>query len=196
LLALRCCHWLADRRLSPTRLTNHNQVRPTNCLPLLKAARTQPQQDPAEIDYLELLLLGLKLERASVFEAAGTLPRFQKLAESLAATLPELDQGGPLRVLGMLHLRAPQWPAGPGDLDRALELLGAAASNYPAHPDNHLFLAEALLEDDDPEGAASALAAAQAAVPPTWPIWRQRRWQDGARTYHLSLPPPTPPPQP
>ena len=54
----------------------------------------------------------------------------------------------PLRVLGMLYLRAPAWPKGIGDLDLALEHLEKAVKEFPAHPANCLFYAEALKEDD------------------------------------------------
>jgi hypothetical protein len=177
LLALRCCHWLADRHLNPTRLNRARLPEPTNCLPLLKPLRALKGQDQAHGDYLEAMLLGLLLQQADLLETAEYLSRFQTLAQELAVKRPELDQGGPLRLLGVLYLRAPEWPAGPGDLDRALELLTQASRDYPSQPYNHLFLAEALQEDGNRDAAASEVAAAKAAVPARWPQWRQDRFQ-------------------
>jgi hypothetical protein len=79
-----------------------------------------------------------------------------------AGARPDLDQGGPLRVLGLLYLRAPAWPVGPGDLDAGLELLKQAAGKYPEHPLNRLFYAQALIEADDPAGARRELDQARA----------------------------------
>jgi predicted Zn-dependent protease len=51
--------------------------------------------------------------------------------------------------LGALYLKAPPWPGGIGDLDKALELLEKAVKEHPGHPINHLFYAQALWEEDD-----------------------------------------------
>ena len=69
-------------------------------------------------------------------------------AMSLARSSSQ-SQGGPLRLLGMLYLKAPPWPTGIGDGDKALALLKDAVSLYPDHPLNHLFYAEALYEVDE-----------------------------------------------
>ena len=63
--------------------------------------------------------------------------------------LPEIDDGGPLRLLGMLYLKAPPWPTGFGDSEKALELLRTAVEKHPRHPLNHLFYAEVLWEADE-----------------------------------------------
>ena len=47
---------------------------------------------------------------------------------------------GPLRIL-TLYLKAPAWPKGVGDHDKALELLEKAAKTHSGHPLNHLFYA-------------------------------------------------------
>jgi hypothetical protein len=62
---------------------------------------------------------------------------------------PNLDDGGPLRLLGALYLKAPAWPNGVGDRDKALELLEKAVKEHPGHPLNHLFYAQALWDEDD-----------------------------------------------
>ena len=51
----------------------------------------------------------------------------------------------------MLYLKAPPWPTGIGDGDKALQLLRQAAERYPRHPLNHLFYAEAIWESEQDE---------------------------------------------
>jgi len=107
-------------------------------------------------------LLGLLIEEEGL-PAAGELPRFEE-AMRRAAEKPETDLGGPLRALGMLYLRAPAWPAGVGDLELSLEMLERAARDYPGHPENHLFYAYALEEDDQTNEAREELRRASEAI--------------------------------
>jgi hypothetical protein len=111
--------------------------------------------DDAEAAYLQALNLGLYV-RAKGLAAVGRLSDLVALLKTASAK-PDLDQGGPLRVLGLLYVRAPAWPVGPGDLDAGLELLKQAAGKYPEHPLNHLFYAQALIEADDQAGARREL---------------------------------------
>jgi len=62
---------------------------------------------------------------------------------------PNVDHGGPYRVLGMLYLLAPPWPQGIGDGDKALDLLSMVVKHHPGHPLNHIFYARALVELDE-----------------------------------------------
>jgi hypothetical protein len=43
--------------------------------------------------------------------AIGRLSELVSLLKTASAK-PEIDQGGPLRVLGLLYVRAPAWPVG------------------------------------------------------------------------------------
>ncbi|UOA10819.1 hypothetical protein KKZ03_12710 [Methylobacter sp. S3L5C] len=81
--------------------------------------------------------------------AIGNLGRLEDEMKQALALSPDLDHGGPLRLLGMLYLKAPTWPNGIGDRDKALELLGKAVKEHPEHPLNHLFYAQALWDEDD-----------------------------------------------
>ena len=100
--------------------------------------------DDAEAAYLYAVNLGLHL-RARGMMAVGRLSELVAKLE-LAKAMPALDDGGPLRVLGLLYVKAPGWPVGPGDLDAALELLHRAVREYPEHPLNHIYLAYALVD--------------------------------------------------
>jgi len=133
-------------------------------------------KDP-EANFYYALNLGLVLKTKGLF-ALGRLPKLQETLK-IAMEKPEQDMGGPLRVLGMLYLSAPEWPQGIGDLEKSLELLEQASTNYPAHPQNHIFYAKALIEDDDPESASAVLQKAEkSAVEEIWGTYYFRQWNE------------------
>ncbi|MGH8567463.1 MAG: sterol transporter outer membrane protein BstC [Gammaproteobacteria bacterium] len=92
--------------------------------------------------------LGLVI-RDHVTLAMENLPRLQGAMQRAVDLSPDIDDGGPLRVLGILYLKAPPWPTGFGDGEKALELLQAVVEKHPRHPLNHLFYAEVLWEADE-----------------------------------------------
>ena len=104
----------------------------------------------AAVHYYLAANLGLVV-RGHAALAADSLPRLEAEIKRSAALDPGLDDGGPLRLLGMLYLKAPPWPTGIGDGDKALQLLRQAAERYPRHPLNHLFYAEAIWESEQDE---------------------------------------------
>jgi tetratricopeptide (TPR) repeat protein len=79
-----------------------------------------------------------------------------ELLEELVDEAPTLDSAGPHRVLALVLLRAPGWPTGPGDPERALEHARAAVDLVPDYPPNQLVLGEALRDNDRPAEARSA----------------------------------------
>ena len=100
---------------------------------------------------------------------------------------PSLEQGGPLRVLGMLYLSAPSWPVGPGDNDEALDVLRKAVERYPSHPQNHLFYAMALMHAGESGKAADELAtAANLSRPALWGDYAAR-WLGEIRVLQARL---------
>lgn len=90
--------------------------------------------------------------------ALENLGRLETELKQAMAMNPAIDDGGPLRVLGALYLKAPAWPNGIGDPAKALELLAQAVEQHPAHPLNHLFYAQALWQDDSEGNADKARA--------------------------------------
>lgn len=110
-------------------------------------------QNDAEVHYYLAANLGLAINDHPV-QAAENIHRLED--ELIAATRLSkgVDQGGPLRLLGMLYLKAPPWPTGVGDGDKALQYLKEAVITYPTHPLNHLFYAEALFEVDEKRNEA------------------------------------------
>lgn len=94
--------------------------------------------------------LGLAV-RDQMALAVQNLPRLEGEMKRAVALSPDVDDGGPLRLLGMLYLKAPPWPTGIGDGDKALDLLKRALDKHPGHPLNHLFYAQALWEVEGDE---------------------------------------------
>ena len=77
---------------------------------------------------------------------SGRLENEMKQALALSS---DIDSGGPLRLLGAPYLKAPAWPKGIGNRDKALELLEKTAKEHPGHPLNHLFYSQALWDEGD-----------------------------------------------
>ena len=133
-----------------------------------------PDHDPRAAYWMSVSL-GLSI-RLHGLSALPLLP-VEMAALKTAQKAPELEMGGPLRALGMLYLKAPSWPAGPGDLEEAIELLKTAAEAYPSHPLNHFFYADALRESGDGKTASAELQrAADLARPELWGEYAAK-WQ-------------------
>jgi len=76
--------------------------------------------------------------------ALDALKRMESLFRQAAEEAPLVAAGGPDRALGSLYARAPAWPAGQGDPDRAVNHALRAVTLAPEHPPNYLVAAEAL----------------------------------------------------
>ncbi len=97
----------------------------------------------ARCDYWLALALGVQArERRTT--ALDALPRIVELLEGVVERRPDLDHAGAHRVLALVYLRAPGWPAGPGDPEMALVQARLAIDGAPDYPPNRLCLAEAL----------------------------------------------------
>ena len=111
-----------------------------------------------------------------------------ELLEGLIAEAPDLDRGGPDRVLALVLLRAPGWPTGPGDPETALDHARAAVAWFPDYPPNRAVLAEALADNDRADEARRAwervlesTTALEAAGEPEAGQWR-REAEEALRT--------------
>jgi tetratricopeptide (TPR) repeat protein len=142
----------------------------------VKAARSVGiNADNPEACYYFALNQGLIVQMRGLF-ALKQLPEIHE-ALKLAQKVETLDFGGPLRVLGMMYLKAPAWPTGIGDLDKSLELLEKATANHPENPQNFMFYAEALIQDDNKEKALQNLDIAERlAVPEIWGSYYSKKW--------------------
>ncbi len=83
--------------------------------------------------------------------------RMVTLLRELTEEAPRLDRGGPERVLALVLLRAPGWPAGPGDPEEGLEQARKAVELFPDDPRNQAVLGEALLADGQKEAGCAVL---------------------------------------
>lgn len=116
--------------------------------------------DSVECAYRLALALGQQArERPST--ANDALPRIVALLEQVITAEPHLDDAGGDRVLALVLLRAPGWPAGPGDPEAGLEHARQASARAPDHPANWLVLGEALAALGDTFGARDAYRQAE-----------------------------------
>lgn len=111
-----------------------------------EAALAHGGNEDGAVHYYLAANLGLAV-REHLTLAVENLDRLENGMKRALALSPAIDHGGPLRLLGALYLQAPPWPQGIGDLDKALELLKKAVADYPEHPINRLFYAQALWHD-------------------------------------------------
>jgi len=149
----RCTHLAADSETDDVRIIALAEEG------MAALTRASLAADDAEAAYVHALNLGLYV-RARGMMAVGRLSELVARLR-LAGQQPALDEGGPLRVLGLLYVKAPGWPVGPGDLEAALELLRQAVRDFPDHPLNHLYLAYALVDAGERTQAHAELARAR-----------------------------------
>jgi tetratricopeptide (TPR) repeat protein len=84
------------------------------------------------------------------------------------------DFGGPLRVLGILHLRTPPPPTSIGSARKGLKLLQRAVELFPDYPENYLYLAEALRDNGRVGEARETIRKVLDAKP-----WPDRQFESG-----------------
>ncbi len=112
--------------------------------------------DRAEYVFLSGALLGYRIQHRKL-SGLVRLGRVHEAFERAAELDPGYADGAPLRALGTLLVKAPAWPRGVGDPERGIETLERAAALFPGHPANHLYLAEALVEEGRNEEAAGSV---------------------------------------
>jgi tetratricopeptide (TPR) repeat protein len=162
--AMKAAAWLIEHEPAEARRSSLSTE-------AVQAGQWCRQRAPANIEctYRLALALGQQArERRST--AKDGLEKMVGLLEAVVAGDPGLDHAGGHRVLALVLLRAPGWPAGPGDPEAALEHSREADRISPNTPDNLLALAEALEAAGQIPAARSAyeraerLARAQAAA--------------------------------
>jgi len=122
--------------------------------------------DGAEGHYWYALCVGFlaDVDRSYGLDAVGEMEAALKRAIELDE---RYDLGGPLRVLGILHLRTPLPPASIGSPRKGLKLLQRAVELFPDYPENYLYLAEALRDNGRMDEAKEAIGKVLGAKP--WP---------------------------
>lgn len=99
------------------------------------------------------------------------------------------DFGGPLRVLGILHLRTPPPPTSIGSSRKGLRLLQRAVELFPEYPENYLYLAEALRDNGRVGEARETVRKVLDVVP--WPDrqFESSQWKTSAQKLLQSFSP-------
>jgi len=93
-------------------------------------------------------------DRSYGLDAVGEMEKALKRAIELDE---KYDHAGPLRTLGILHLRTPGPPVSIGSPRKGLRLLQRAVEAFPEYPENYLYWAEALRDTGKKEEARAAL---------------------------------------
>lgn len=140
----RLCLHLADREANQ----QNREKFAAEGVEFAEAALALGGDNDGAVHYYLAANLGLSV-REHITLAMANLGRLESEMKRAVALSPDIDDGGPLRILGALYTKAPAWPQGIGDRDKALELLEMAVKKYPGHPLNHLFYAQALWDEDD-----------------------------------------------
>ncbi len=142
----RLCKLLAERETDPGR----REKLAAEGVRLAEEALALGATDDGAVYYYLGANLGIAVRDHSML-AFQNLSRLHEVMLRAQALAPAEDQGGPGRILGVLYLKAPPWPKGIGDVDKALEVLSQLVQAQPEHPLNHLFYAQALwqAEEDD-----------------------------------------------
>jgi len=143
----RICYLLADRTTKDQEKKERYAAEGVRWAEIALTERIEPI---GAVHYYLAVNLGMAVRQHATL-AVKNLKRLEEELLKAKELSPQEEQGGPLRVLGMLYLMAPPWPKGIGDGDKALELLKEAVEKHPGYPLNHAFYAQALwdLEEDD-----------------------------------------------
>lgn len=143
-LGSRLCLHLAERETNPEK----REKLAAEGVDLAEVALTHKGDEEGAVHYYLAANLGLAV-REHITLAMESLGRLESHMKQAVALSPDIDDGGPMRILGALYLKAPAWPNGIGDLDKARELLEKAVNKHPGHPLNHLFYAQVLWSEGD-----------------------------------------------
>ena len=169
LQAARCYAFLA-------RNEKNKAIRLENTVAGRKMAETAVDLDPENgtAQYLAAYMAGLEAENQPL-KGLELVPVIERGALEASRLYPNLDHGGPDRMLGTLYLRAPDPPVSIGDLEKAIKHYLRAVSQSPDFVDNRLGLAAAYLEDEAPGPACEQLRQILIRMPPCH--GREEQWK-------------------
>jgi tetratricopeptide (TPR) repeat protein len=102
------------------------------------------------------LCTGKKGEMAGIFKSLDVIEPFKKDMEKARQLNPKLEHGGPSRALSKLYLELPFFLG--GSLKKSLRFAKEAVVSGPEYDENHLYLAQIYLKNDQPLRAQNALS--------------------------------------
>jgi hypothetical protein len=120
------------------------------------AGRLMPKNGTAH--YLAAYLTGLEAERDQL-HGLELVPIIEREALAASKLRPDIDQGGPDRMLGDLYLKAPGFPVSIGDPNKAVFHYRRAIEYGPDFYPNRLGVVEALMAEERFSEACEALHA-------------------------------------
>jgi hypothetical protein len=128
--------------------------------------------DPKRVEghYFYAVNIGLLATTKTV----GAIPIIFDLVKHAKTAIdldPAFEHGGPHRLLGAAQVKAPSWPAGPGDVEEGCDHLQKAVSIDDRFPMNHLLYCEALIANGKREEARKECDVVMSA--PDDPEWRR-----------------------
>jgi hypothetical protein len=161
--AIQAKSWLAQREKDV-------KVRTDLAVSAVQAGQWCLRREPASVACKFWLAVALGMQaRDRPTTVEDGLKRMVHLLREVATEAPLLDEAGPERVLGILLVRAPGWPIGPGDSEEALVHARKAVELRPGYPPNQLALGEVLLKNGErAKGRAALLRAVELAGQPPW----------------------------
>ena len=83
-----------------------------------------------------------KLAELDISYGPDSLKTVMARMEQLVELGSNYNYGGPERILGIIYMRTPGSPLGPGDWDKAEEHMNLALNTDPNWPENQLYMAE------------------------------------------------------
>ncbi len=116
-----------------------------------------PKEQVAALEYTAAEALGLRARQRGS-GAVLLLKTIYAHAQAAAAADPNFRDGAARRLMGLLMVKAPGWPAGPGDPDSGVKMLEEVTHQFPRVAEGYLLLAEAYLDESRVNEAATILA--------------------------------------
>jgi hypothetical protein len=148
--AARAKAWLADKETDP----KARQEAAVSCVQTAQWCEKR-QPESAACDYWLAIGLGVQAREVRATAEDGIKKMVPALERAIAKDAA-YDHAGPERILAIVLVRAPGWPAGPGDPEAAIDHAKRAVALEGDYPPNVLALAEALGAMEDRAGARDA----------------------------------------
>ena len=121
--------------------------------------------EDATAHYLMAYLTGLEAEN-DPGRGLELVPVIEREALTAGHLNPNIDNGGPDRMLGELYLQAPSFPMSVGDVEKAMTHFRKAVKLAPNLLQNRIGLVEALTENEDPSEACLEIEKIFVRMPP------------------------------